>query len=384
MTWIRVETNIGDTVEIGRLRSVLGLSRHQAIGMIVDLFGSFAEHQVRGDLREVLDTLIEDWARWQGEPGRFAQAFRQIFAPGGVCELWQEQQDTLIRRQEADRERKRRQRRRERGEPEPDLFAPPVTPPSGVTPPPVTAAVTRDNATFPAATERNVTERTTAVVVTRPITPLELTIALNKGMAANPQIGERYNPIVSTSATAFTSAEQLTAEGVDPDFALREIYRIASTYTPKKLGDQISSLSYVVPAVVAAWEREAARIAAATAPSPPEAETPAAATSGHPPAKASQNGTFTLRAGEIINLIREYRPPPMPVQEREFEEINGRLYPKALEPLPAAPPPAWRAELNTAELRAVDAIGVDRIRADEKPGIVLAQLSKAIGEASRG
>lgn len=220
--------------------------------------------------------------------------------------------------------------------------------------------------------------------VTRNVTPaVRLCRMLNRGMQDNPQIGERYNPVVPTSGMTLEAVEKLQAAGVPLDFAEGWVYTLACAYKPRKLGDQIGSLAYLVPAVVKEWEGTTARVDALEAPSPAVTRSATDATSSTSPAKTSGNGTYTLRAGEIIRLIRDYRPPPVPERKQEYEDIGGRLYLKGAEPLPPPPPPTWRAELNTAELRAVDAIGVDRIRGEDKPGVVLAQLSKAIGEAAR-
>lgn len=67
----------------------------------------------------------------------------------------------------------------------------------------------------------------------------------------------------------------------------------------------------------------------------------------------------TLRAGEIINEVKKCRNPQFPTNAT----------------------PEWRDKLNQAEVRAVNAIGVGRILGEDKPGIVLAQLAKMLGEA---
>lgn len=69
--------------------------------------------------------------------------------------------------------------------------------------------------------------------------------------------------------------------------------------------------------------------------------------------------TLTLRAGEIINEVKECRNPQFPTNAT----------------------PEWRDKLNQAEVRAVNALGVGRILGEDKPGIVLAQLAKMLGEA---
>jgi len=76
-----------------------------------------------------------------------------------------------------------------------------------------------------------------------------------------------------------------------------------------------------------------------------------------PPGK--QNDGKMLRAGEIIALVKKNRNPQFP---------NSAL-------------PAWRDELSQPEVRAVNAVGVDRILNDKVEGVVLAQLAKMLGEA---
>lgn len=67
----------------------------------------------------------------------------------------------------------------------------------------------------------------------------------------------------------------------------------------------------------------------------------------------------TLRAGEIINIVKACR---------------NTLFPQTTTP-------EWREKLSQPEVRAVNAIGVGRILGEDKPGIVLSQLAKMLGEA---
>jgi hypothetical protein len=120
---------------------------------------------------------------------------------------------------------------------------------------------------------------------------LRLTIALNKGLRDNPAIGEHYNPVIATSGASLQAAEELTDAGVEIGFAATTIYALARSYVPKKLGDQINSLSYLRIKVVERWERERARIAAAAAPEP------AGATNGTEPTSAA-NGNIGRRNGK--------------------------------------------------------------------------------------
>lgn len=276
-------------------------------------------------------------------------------------------------------ERQRRHREKQKGSESGQ--APPLQPVTGVTVTPEVEGEVEEELKPVVAVNGDVTRHVTDAV--------RLTRMLNRGMADNPAIGQAYNPVIATSGHSHDATESLKAEGVPIEFAETWVYTYASAYKPKKPGDQISSLSYLVPAVIDAWQRANAKNDAAAAPLPPESRSTSDAAFVHPPAKPSGNGTYTLRAGEIINLIRSWRPPAqpetLPDDPADFAPGPGgrmeRIRPRAEW---VAPPPAWRADLQPAELRAVDAIGVDRIRSDEKPGIILAHLSKALGEAVRG
>lgn len=83
-----------------------------------------------------------------------------------------------------------------------------------------------------------------------------------------------------------------------------------------------------------------------------------AMTEGDSPSPKQSEGKM-LRAGEIIALIKKHRNPQFP---------SNAL-------------PAWRDECSQAEVRAVNAVGVDRILNDKVEGVVLAQLAKMLGEA---
>lgn len=92
-----------------------------------------------------------------------------------------------------------------------------------------------------------------------------------------------------------------------------------------------------------------------------------------------------IRAGEIIDLIREYKPPTPPPQPKEeiVEGATGRLERKVNDAPWVPPPPAWRDKLSQLEVRAVNAIGVQQIIStpSDKRGILLSQLAKALVEA---
>jgi len=135
-----------------------------------------------------------------------------------------------------------------------------------------------------------------------------LTTALNKGMAANPAIGDRYNPVIGTSQASYEAAETLEREGIDLTFAWAKIYDLAKTYKPRKPGDQIRSLSYLTDAVVLAWQQEQARKAAADAPEPPVITEPSAGNGNGVNRRNGQRdakGVGLIIFGQLRNAVRE-------------------------------------------------------------------------------
>lgn len=83
----------------------------------------------------------------------------------------------------------------------------------------------------------------------------EFTIAANRGMQDNPDIGERHNPINVSSGASYNLAEAALRAGVDPVWAKSAIYTAAKRYTPDRPGAQISTMSYFRGVVIDGYER---------------------------------------------------------------------------------------------------------------------------------
>lgn len=112
MSWIRVETNAGEDPKWARMAKILGLSADECYGKVSRLWGKVAEHAPEGDLSEVPDERIEEWANWKGKPGRFARAFAKECLTHGKLDAWEEHQGQLVAKARAERERKARERAR--------------------------------------------------------------------------------------------------------------------------------------------------------------------------------------------------------------------------------------------------------------------------------
>jgi hypothetical protein len=59
-------------------------------GFLVNVWSQVAEHREDGVIADVDDDLLEQWARWRGEPGRFAGAFVERFVSAGKINRWDE------------------------------------------------------------------------------------------------------------------------------------------------------------------------------------------------------------------------------------------------------------------------------------------------------
>jgi hypothetical protein len=126
-TWIRIDTGLADHMKVRRLAGRIFSSANDssdsphdaaqnipnwvrllaAEGLLVNLWSKVADHQEDGDLSEREDDELELWARWRGEPARFATAFRELFTNDASISSWDEYQGKLIERRRKDREKKK-------------------------------------------------------------------------------------------------------------------------------------------------------------------------------------------------------------------------------------------------------------------------------------
>lgn len=111
--WIRVNAALADDAEVRAFALALlpAMKPREAIaatcGLLVTLWGELADHQPNGVVSACDDDQLEAWARWWGEPGTFAQAWRDRFTSRGVVKDWEEYNGRALKRLEADAERKR-------------------------------------------------------------------------------------------------------------------------------------------------------------------------------------------------------------------------------------------------------------------------------------
>lgn len=111
IAWIRVSVAIAEDPAIARLAEAVGVSRPEAVGLVVGVLCKLPAHAKTGDLAAVPPTLLEDWAGWKGRRGRFAAAFRaELCDEAGIVLAWEALNGAPIREAEYDAARKRRAR----------------------------------------------------------------------------------------------------------------------------------------------------------------------------------------------------------------------------------------------------------------------------------
>lgn len=112
MNWIRIAVAIGDDPDIHELAEALDVRVAEAVGLVVGTLVRFPEHAPDGNLAHLRDSLIERWAGWEGDRGRFATELRRIFLTDGVWSSWEKHNGAAMRDAQKARERAAEYRRR--------------------------------------------------------------------------------------------------------------------------------------------------------------------------------------------------------------------------------------------------------------------------------
>lgn len=112
MNWIRVAVAIGDDPDIHELAEAIDVRVAEAVGLVVGTLVRFPEHAPDGNLGNLRDSLIERWAGWEGDRGRFATELRRIFLTDGVWSSWEKHNGAAMRDAQKARERAAEYRRR--------------------------------------------------------------------------------------------------------------------------------------------------------------------------------------------------------------------------------------------------------------------------------
>src|SRR5262245_25963210 len=113
--WIRVHANIAHKPVVSRCAEALHVSRHEAIGLLVEFWGSVSQHSTNGDVSTFSDGQLEDWAGWHRRRGAFAAFVRSSHIdPDGRVKEWDDYAGKLELRRATERSRLREKRERVR------------------------------------------------------------------------------------------------------------------------------------------------------------------------------------------------------------------------------------------------------------------------------
>jgi len=104
--WFRMHANVGDLTVVHRLANSAGIPLEVAVGYLAMFWGAASQHCPGGVIADRPDSQLEGWARWRGEPGKFAEFIRTHHATDGVINGWADYNGHMEARRRADRERK--------------------------------------------------------------------------------------------------------------------------------------------------------------------------------------------------------------------------------------------------------------------------------------
>jgi hypothetical protein len=263
MNWIRIATRIKSDPKVGRIAMDCGVPMAHAVGLVVSALMEFPEHARTGDISHVADVVLEEWAGWRGEPGRFASVFKAQFCDDtGLVRSWEKHNGAAIRKMDADLARKRarvaRGSRVEVARNSPNSRAEVAEKSRGILP--AVADVSSVD-----KTRHNEVLTTPIGAVSTGDAARRLTAAANKGISE--QFGEQPVPIRWDHPGTAQTVADLEAAGVPIAEAEQWLFDIARSRAPAD-GRPPRTLRYYAKAVIDAWHTEQAHRDAATLPRP--------------------------------------------------------------------------------------------------------------------
>lgn len=246
--WIRVDANLRRRAVVGRAVEALGISSHEAMGMLVELWGNVAQHAERGHVGDVPDTLLEEWCGWRGKRGKCAAFLRAHHIDrSGVIHEWMEYNGKLEERRQRDRERKRpREARIAETDTNSAGIPQEIRTPSDGRPADFHLHVNGNG-------NGNGNENGKAVSTTAATAGEyygRCVHELGVGMRAHPEIGARFKAV---NASTQLDAVRWFEDGIPLDVALTAIRKCCAAYRPSSRRRQISSLRYCDGAVRERW-----------------------------------------------------------------------------------------------------------------------------------
>jgi hypothetical protein len=112
MPWIRLETGMKRDPRIWLMAEELKRDVGAVVGYVANVLAELPEHARDGDLSQVPDALLEDWALWPGKKGAFARCFTAHLCTDRTVRAWEKHNGSALRAADATRTRVRAYRER--------------------------------------------------------------------------------------------------------------------------------------------------------------------------------------------------------------------------------------------------------------------------------
>lgn len=112
MPWIRLDTGMKRDPRIWKMAELLRKDVGAIVGYVANVLAEFPEHARDGDLTNVPDVLLEEWALWHGRKGAFAQAFVAELCDDRKVRAWEKHNGNALRQRDETHKRVRAYRER--------------------------------------------------------------------------------------------------------------------------------------------------------------------------------------------------------------------------------------------------------------------------------
>lgn len=288
--WIRVHANLADRPVVFRAAKALGVTKAEAIGLLVSFWGRVSQHAPNGSVSQFEDAQLEDWAGWFAAGRRKAGAFAAFIRANhldteGRVNEWDDYAGALEEQRRQARDRKRKSRGRH-GDGHSDI---------GVTSSPTIRDDTkRDEKNggggISAAVEL-AADQSQSPVSDPELTALYLCIWANN--AAAEKWGERAKANPYTPNQCEAMADELRGLSVPWQVARASIFaQCRGSNNPEPPGGP----SYFLRGIKRRWQQEQARIAAEAVPEVPAIEIIARGGPSRPPTSGGERPSIGKRA----------------------------------------------------------------------------------------
>lgn len=260
MTWIRIDCDLPDHPVIGLLAQALKVDTDRSLACYTRTLLGFGDHRPDGRPAFVADVTLEEWAKWKGKPGQWAEAFRRLCIeqrlgqkddPGVIKGWWR--QRALLEKQLKDAARRKPRAPKEPGEnprgfsgegggnDDDDVYG------------------TESSSASGARAEKNgggKDEAYQAVPTTLEDYVNRCTVACNRGLRENLAIGSRFNELVASNQVLPRTWFEAR---IPIEVAEQAIYERSKEYPPAGTNRQPRNLNYFRDIVPEAWERARGR-----------------------------------------------------------------------------------------------------------------------------